>query len=312
MKCIICKKDKNKLSQEHIFPESIGGSLIINSVCKSCNDKLGRNVDSHLVNHKLIEFARSDLGIVGKKGKIPNPLKKGILSNEPNQKVHIDLIDSNTSKLYCVPNINKNKREDGSKEINIKVDKTDKNKIPNIVNKILKRNNIPEKSKEEIEKTLHKETNKNPKIELNISIDIVEYQRAIVKIAYELGYYILGNDYLKDETGEMLRNFFLDNNLKVDFSEKYPIRGKIHFISGSSTMIPIRKEHKNYHIASLLKIDNSIGCYIKIFNTFEGMIVISNKSSTYSNFESKFIAINPQNGKIIESTIIEEILNSCK
>lgn len=312
MECIICKKEKNNLSQEHIFPESIGGSLTINSVCKSCNDKLGRNVDSHLVNHKFIEFVRSDLEIAGKKGEIPNPLKKGILSDEPNQKVYIDLTDSNTSELYCVPNINKNKREDGSKEVNIIVDKTDKNEIPNIVNKILKRNKMPEKSKKEIEKTLREETIKNPKIKSTFKIDTVKYKRAIVKIAYELGYYFLGEDYLKDETGEMLRNFFLDNNLEVDFSEKHPIRGKINFISGNSTIIPIRKEYKNYHIASLLKIDNSIGCYIKVFNTFEGMVVISNKSSVYSDFGSKFIAINPQNGEIIKSTIIEEILNSCK
>lgn len=309
MQCIICKKERKKFSEEHIFPESIGGSLIINSVCKSCNDKLGRNVDSHLVNNKLIEFERMNLGIAGKKGKIPNPLKKGFLSDDPSQEVHIDLFDNNFSKLYCVPNVKKKKKEDGSTEISITVDQTDEDKISNIIKKIKKRNEI---SAEEVKKESKREISENPKITTKFTINIFEYQRAIVKIAYELGYYCFGNEYLNDKTGEMLRKFFLDNNFKVDFSEKYPIRGQIRLIGEKQTMIPINKEYKNHHIAALFKFNNLIGCYVKIFDIFEGNIVISNTPSVYPDFDSKFIAVNPQNGQIKESTMNEEIIRTCK
>ena len=47
-KCIICKKIKEdgEFNKEHIIPESIGGSLTIENVCKECNSKLGEEIDS--------------------------------------------------------------------------------------------------------------------------------------------------------------------------------------------------------------------------------------------------------------------------
>ena len=55
-KCIICKKIKNdeEFNNEHIIPESIGGSLTIDNVCKECNTKLGDEIDSKIINDFLI------------------------------------------------------------------------------------------------------------------------------------------------------------------------------------------------------------------------------------------------------------------
>ena len=51
-RCIICKKIKNSndFNKEHIIPESIGGSLTIDNVCKDCNSKLGKEIDSKITN----------------------------------------------------------------------------------------------------------------------------------------------------------------------------------------------------------------------------------------------------------------------
>ena len=56
-KCIICEKIKNEeeFNKEHIIPEFIGGSLTINSVCKSCNSRLGKEIDSEILNDYLIK-----------------------------------------------------------------------------------------------------------------------------------------------------------------------------------------------------------------------------------------------------------------
>ncbi|PKL66355.1 MAG: hypothetical protein CVV28_11305 [Methanobacteriales archaeon HGW-Methanobacteriales-1] len=56
MKCITCKNEKKTFTREHIVPEGLGCSLIINRVFKECNDYLGYNVDSMLVNNWLIEI----------------------------------------------------------------------------------------------------------------------------------------------------------------------------------------------------------------------------------------------------------------
>lgn len=56
-KCIICEKIKNneEFNKEHIIPESIGGSLTIENVCKACNSKLGKEIDSKIINDFLIK-----------------------------------------------------------------------------------------------------------------------------------------------------------------------------------------------------------------------------------------------------------------
>ena len=55
-KCIFClnKFDDSKKTEEHVFPEAIGGSFSIFNLCKPCNDKLGANADSHLINNLFI------------------------------------------------------------------------------------------------------------------------------------------------------------------------------------------------------------------------------------------------------------------
>jgi hypothetical protein len=46
MKCIFCQQERTVFSREHVFPDAIGGALIIKDVCKDCNQRLGKSVDS--------------------------------------------------------------------------------------------------------------------------------------------------------------------------------------------------------------------------------------------------------------------------
>lgn len=72
--CIICRKENDNSSDEHVIPEAINGYYHIYDVCKDCNSRLGTDVDSTLLNHSFIEFQRFLLELKGKKGNIPNPL----------------------------------------------------------------------------------------------------------------------------------------------------------------------------------------------------------------------------------------------
>lgn len=53
MKCIFCDNDRQK-SREHIIPENVGGSVIIESVCKICNSTFGSEVDNKLIENRHI------------------------------------------------------------------------------------------------------------------------------------------------------------------------------------------------------------------------------------------------------------------
>lgn len=67
--CIICRKGNVIRSDEHIIPMSLGGYMHTWNVCKSCNSKLGQNVDPLLTNHYLIQWERYFHKLKGESGK---------------------------------------------------------------------------------------------------------------------------------------------------------------------------------------------------------------------------------------------------
>src|SRR5687767_787914 len=116
MRCIFCRFDKpdHQFSIEHVFPESLGGTLTTADVCKDCNDRLGHSVDTTLTQHKLIQMARMTLGLAGKTGQVPNPIERGVLRDDPDHKLvyKVDPAASPT-QLYTVPRVTRNAADDG-------------------------------------------------------------------------------------------------------------------------------------------------------------------------------------------------------
>jgi hypothetical protein len=101
-------KDRRNTSSR----DSLGGLHVINDVCKPCNDKLGEKVDSHLVNNILMQFARFTKNIIGKKGKIPNPIGKGKFKENPETILHYKFTDDGQPEsLYVVPKVTNNGEE---------------------------------------------------------------------------------------------------------------------------------------------------------------------------------------------------------
>ena len=78
--CIYCLQDRDG-SIEHIFPDSLGGLFKFKEVCKKCNEYLGQEVDSPLINNIFMQLKRMELKIPGKKGKIPNLFSNGELDD---------------------------------------------------------------------------------------------------------------------------------------------------------------------------------------------------------------------------------------
>jgi len=307
MRCVICTENKEKLTDEHVFPDAIGGTLVLTNVCKECNDRLGHSVDHHLVDNWLIQGERMSLKIRGKSGKLPNPLEKGVLADNPNQQVryYFDQ-EGNPQEVYLVPNIEKKKVDDNNEILNISIDKKDKDKLPEMINKRLRRLGKPELTYEQIEEEIVESVDPNPRVKMHIKMDMLQYKRAILKIAYELAHYWLGQNYFDDSTGEIIRECILDNNLSGDFSSQYPIKGSIDPIGEKARFNFWDDEPKN-HIAFMIVDRNEIFCYLRIFSVFEGIIQVSVDANNYPDFKGKFISINPISGVIRESTYLEEI-----
>ncbi len=314
MHCIICKKPKphDEFTTEHIFPESIGGDITLNCVCKDCNSSLGHSVDSNLLSHVFVDFERFILRIPGKSGKIPNPIAKGYINDGQDEIQCIFDKFGVFKELKTFPKIKTSFGDNGTLEIQVKADAKEKANLKAIFNKILKRSGLDKLSEEEIQNIENTQPlpGEQPLISKTFVIDLFSYKLAIIKIAYELGYHCLGNTYFNDNMGESLRLSILDNSLEENWLRKHSIDAKIGLVEGEISLFPHFTNEKDHHIALIERSDsdNKLICRIKIFNAFQGVITISKSLHLYPNFVSKFIAINAQTQKSRESDLEIELL----
>ena len=305
MKCIICKEEKDTVTSEHIFPEAIGGCFVINCVCKECNDMMGNRIDCHLVNHWVIQGKRLTLKIHGKTGKIPNPLENGTLSSNNNQKIKYLINEKgDPENVYLVPNIQKNETENGLLDVSINLDISDKDKLPEIINKILRRKGLKELTEKEIFSNTTENTISQPKINQSFLFDSEKYKKSIYKIAYEFSFYWLGELFLSDKTGEQIRQYILYDGF--DNKDKYILNGDICFVEEKSKF-PYCEDTPESHIAILARCGNKYVISIRIFSLIEAVVVVSNTASIYEN-KTMFLINDPLSKTIRENTLNEELI----
>lgn len=103
--CIFCRLDKSEFNDEHVIPASIGGGLIINTVCIECNTTLGKNIDSPFSKHNVILHYRNVYRI-GRSGnqirKIPNAFPGKHLDDEGNE-IRVEYNEDGTVSSYLIP-----------------------------------------------------------------------------------------------------------------------------------------------------------------------------------------------------------------
>jgi hypothetical protein len=302
-KCIICRKEKNKeeLSDEHVIPDSLNGFYHIFSVCKTCNSYLGREVDSKLVNHYFTSFMRYDLNIKGKKGKLPNPFDgTHILENDEETKVKMILDKEGIPRPYLLPKIKK--ITNGNKlEIKLSIDSDDKDKINDIMEKILKREKIDKNNCQII-------TNKDlifeeflPVIKMTKELDIKNFKIGLLKIAYEFAVDSI-DAYLEDtqakKISEFLLNidfkkidtFFIGNGFEKEITQ--PLEGLFDF-------------EKKRHLLVLMNVQGlGLVCFISLYKLFSIVVKLSENIFFKDNM---IIGINDLEKNAFEKTNIFEL-----
>lgn len=297
IKCIFCLGNK-KSSVEHVFPDSLGGQLKINNVCKECNDFLGEHVDIHLVNHSLMQFVRSKFNLPGKKGYVPNPFAKSFLKDDPTRKVKFG-IDGKAP--YLVTSV---KQSTDGKSITISVDASDRNNLPTIVNKALKRKGLSEMTLQEVEAKLSYETLEKPELIVNIEADINTYRKAILKIIFEFTNMKLGDKYLDDPMAEKIREYIKSSNLDVE-----GLYGDANIVDKKSPQSAILSELaiEQGYIIFIQQYGDNLNCYVNLFNQFEGNLIVSNNASKYKDFKEIFYGYNVVDKSTEKLSFVEKI-----
>ena len=108
-------------------------------------------------------------------------------------------------RLYVIPQVKKEMVE-GEERICIILDKSDEDKLPEILEKITTRYAAKTGKSCALSQIKRQEVIvKQPRIKQEVCFNLWDWQRNILKIAYELAYKELGPKYLDDPTGAKIR-----------------------------------------------------------------------------------------------------------
>ncbi|MFZ1290406.1 MAG: HNH endonuclease [Melioribacteraceae bacterium] len=311
-KCILCCNDfeDSEKTEEHIFPESIGGNICLWEMCKGCNSHLGKNVDAPMINSFQIETKRQLLKLPGKKGHIPNPLEDSVLSSDPSQKVKYKFKDGSPESLYVVPNFKYGKDENGNDSMQIILDKTDEHKLPEILEKIKKRaskNGKPVKlgNIKRIEGL-----DENPWMQMTKIFKLYDWQRCIIKIAYEMTYRKLGVNYLDNPIAIRIRVLLKKEIIDQIDLENAKLQGNIN-LANTGFNIPF-VDDPNCLYAAFLPIEGKLICLVRIFDSYQGFIIVDDACNSSFPIDGEIIKIDVINKLKEERKFIDFIIHQTK
>lgn len=284
MRCIFCLEEKEP-TNEHIFPSAIGGTLTIDRVCKQCNDWLGANIDVLLTDHDLILLERAKMGMRNRAGNVINPWKdvfrNGVMADDSEQRVRI-VSDPKTGRptpkiLYKTA---KKTLGNGGEIVQITMDAQEIDQLEKVVQRYRRRAGLEPLSNDEIQALI--ETAKTnirsihqPEVKHSLKIDIMDYKRAILKIAYELAWLWLGDKYLNDPVAEQLRNSILKDE------DMDGIKGRIE-LGGNMAPLSIWCGEPNAHIGLCSRVGNNIAISVRIFTSICSIVHVSGTADRYA------------------------------
>lgn len=266
--------DDSLRTVEHIFPESIGGNITIRDVCKGCNDHLGSFVDSPMVNNGFIDDIRFRLKLPGKDGSIPNPFKNSVMASDPAQKVRVKTENGKIDGIEIVTSKKVTTDEEGNKRIELKVDRLHKHLIPEMIEKMRSRY---AKRGQTLQKEWKFEEYHSDTTDLHQTLYFhgFDWQRGIMKIAYEVTYRQLGPKYLTNPIATNLRELLRIKYIAENDFQRYPVRGTISLASNKE-FFPLFSDPDSLY-AALMSVNDSLSCIVKIFNVFQGLVLVSEK-----------------------------------
>lgn len=310
--CIICRTEKDNLTDEHVIPDALGGYYHIHTVCKDCNDKLGGNIDTPLVRHWFSEFERDALSIKGKTGCIPDPLAGTyILQDHPNKKARLQRDKDGQYAPFLYSSIEEN--ENG---LGISIDKSNSRKeVERLKNRAAKQ--LAEKLRVPIEQIAFKEEEircyESPWMHAQKEIDLHFFKLGLLKIGYEFAVDSL-SEYYSDPTAIEISKFLYDvaNCTETDLCDELCdkigqfVRVVGMGIDSPNALAELFDFTKNKHYLMLSDSPEGLICFIRLHNTFSAMVMLSKK---HLPEEKLLVGINDIDGKNFVKLNILEIAN---
>jgi HNH endonuclease len=274
MLCIFCFPNRpvTDLSREHVVPEAIGGSLLIGSVCKTCNDRLGSEVDVHLVENFLIKMIRLGLRLPARDGTIPTPLINGRLVGTDEVGSFRLPVGAEKGIVTVRPRIVKRVNESGNVEKQIIAERDEFEKIRRRLEARAERD-----GQEMVFRGPEETTVASPVIEKTKVNDLSQLGRPFLKIAFEYAVLQLGDAYVSTDSAAQLRRDILGSarvTTKVGFH-----------LAPIGTLLSSGPWPSYFHAIRLTSSHDQIVCNLRIFNIFESTCTVATGAEV-SDFSS--------------------------
>jgi hypothetical protein len=269
--CVLCTNgfpDESR-TEEHVFPEAIGGTLVFFDLCKDCNDHLGHTADAALADHFLIQLVRMRLGLTGKTGHLPNPLRTGkaddglLFRREVGGDVHQQ------------PRVEHLEGDD----VRISVAETDHGKLPEMIEKVMERARQRGLEPTSISTPVTTE-GPAPPLTFKPQVDLEHYKSGLLKIAYEIAYLALGPNYIVDATAENLRSLLRLDRITAEHPGATSLQ--CHFGGLLRSLVPMVGEYDRKLIAAAWPNPaGGIQVYVRVLDTFDTLIRAATDTSSY-------------------------------
>lgn len=312
--CIFCRRERDS-SVEHVLPLAIGGTVTIDRVCVECNSTLGSRVDAALTDFLPIRSRRARLQLAGNTGVPPNPfeilLGQSTLIGPAANRV-LTTFDAATGKLdhrqlYHAADV---VTPEGTKR-QITIDERDKGQVPVIIQRERKRNGLTPLTDEALAIAATNYTTRtvdNLLVQKTLNVSFAYLRHAMIKIAYELAFLWLGEDYLSDALAEELSAAVMS----ADLASTDKVAGNIGWAADCDVFNRWWLPDEGHHLAYATPIRGmGIGVCVRIFDIYAAVVVVTRDPARYiydANTRSRyrFLAIDSRSGKTINTAFDQE------
>lgn len=296
-RCIICHTNDAEMSDEHVFPDAIGGCYHIFTVCKKCNSFLGESVDIHLIDHIIIKLYREDYKLSGKTGKIPSFLLDSEVNNKdnPEEKMKFYIDDNNEVKLKYLPKTKELVDENGNIKVEIKVDYSDIDSLAKIQEKKMKRYEKKGFSTSFSQPEIF--SKKGMTIQSELTIDFINYRIGLLKIAYESMCDFFPS-YENDDFGLQISDILMNARYE-DVNKFVNIGNGFENIEIFDIFKVFQVDFTNKHLVFFIFLEKvGLYCFISLFDSIQVGVKISEKN--YVGKNSVFFITNDYVKKEVE------------
>jgi hypothetical protein len=278
--CVICLTPSDSLTEEHIFPVAIGGSLAVPALCSRCNSETGHAVDVLLTDDPLVMMIRSGLGIQSRDGLVPNPLHRGQIVGEEPLRASVIVDEHGQQRVVAEYSEQAITSPEGREQILIH---GDAKRVDAAMKKKVERAQRDGKQLriETLERTVQKAV-----VRKSWTRDASHLLRPMLKIAYEMTVGWLGPAYLSDPQAASIRSCIVLGSIN-------DIDAEVGYFPPRSAFLGVGLPATDHAAALHLAENDRAYCAVRIFNVIEGVVLVTERRAAYPHARDSFLALDP-------------------